>query len=87
MLLASEINDVTDSQMMLYFRIFDGIVVHPFRIMKQWWTDEEQGNIDGHRLAVQVGLLKLRAIYILKHAWCLFISIFLADSYSYISGT
>ena len=40
-LIVTEINDVTDSQIMQYFGILDGIALYPSRIMKQWWTDEE----------------------------------------------
>ena len=45
----TEINDVTDSQIMLYFGILDGIAVYMFRTMKQWWEYEEHRNIDVHR--------------------------------------
>ena len=65
MLIVTEFNAVTDSQKMLYFGISDGIAVYPFGTMKQWWEDEEYCNIDVHRCAVQVGLHKLRVIYIL----------------------
>jgi hypothetical protein len=40
-LIVTEINAVTDSQIMLYFGILDGIAVYLFRTMKQWWEDEE----------------------------------------------
>jgi hypothetical protein len=39
-LIITEINAVTDSPIMLYFDILDGIAVYPFRTMKQWWEDE-----------------------------------------------
>jgi hypothetical protein len=40
-LIGTELNDVPDSQIMLYFGIFDGIAVYSFGIMKQGWADEE----------------------------------------------
>ncbi len=49
MLIFTEINDVTDSQFMLFYGILDVIAVCSFRIMKQWRADEVLGNIDVHR--------------------------------------
>ncbi len=69
MLIVIEINAVTDSQIMLYLGILDGIAVYLFRTMKQWWEDEEHRNTDVHRRAVQVGLHKLRAIYVLLRSF------------------
>ena len=73
-LIFTEINDFTDSQIMLFYGILDVIAVSSFRIMKQWRADEELWNIDVHRWVVQVGQHKHRAIYILMRSsmrWCL----------------
>ncbi len=39
-LIFTEFNDVTDSQIMLFYGISDVIAVCSFRIMKQWRADE-----------------------------------------------
>jgi hypothetical protein len=40
-LIFTENNAVTGSEIILYFGIMDGIAVYLYRTMKQWWEDEE----------------------------------------------
>ena len=63
----TEINFVTESQMMLNIEILNGIAVYPFSTMEQERTDEDHRNIHVHRIDVLVGVHKLRPKYILIH--------------------
>jgi hypothetical protein len=40
-LIFTENNAVTGSEIILNFGIMDGIAVYLYRTMKQWWEDEE----------------------------------------------
>ena len=62
--------------------------------MNQRWEDQAHWNIDVHRWAVQVGVDKLHAIYIVRRCYMmsflaclLFISFFLTDSDNFICRT